>query len=242
MGINYSILHRFFRSSSIILKTASLPVMPAFAIMRVNCNMLIPHQHLLRNGYMSFDYSLKKLTDCKWLNLFEISFKKNGQSGKWLMCSRKDKPIENASCADAVVIVAIIKTATGNKIVLNREFRIPLGAYQYGFPAGLIDDGETVAQTAQRELKEETGLNINKILHTSMPVFSSAGMSDESNYMVLVEANGEITDEFLEESEDIEVELMDINQVKDLLQSKEKVAAKAWGMLYHFTAQGSIEF
>lgn len=45
-----------------------------------------------------------------------------------------------------------------------------------------------------RELKEETGLGLVKVNHISLPVFSSAGLTDESCHMVLVEAKGEASD------------------------------------------------
>lgn len=191
---------------------------------------------------MSFKFSLEKLTNSKWLNLFNVSYEKDGKPGKWVMCSRKENPITDAAIADAVVIIPIVKTESGNKLVLIREFRIPIGDYLYGFAAGLIDNGESIEQTIRRELKEETGLIVDKIVEISPAVFSSAGMSDEANYMALVEASGEITNEFLEDSEDIEVILMDSQEIRDLLNSQKKIAAKAWAMLYHFAEKDTITF
>ena len=191
---------------------------------------------------MSFRFSLEKLTSSKWLNLFNISYEKDGKTGQWVMCSRKKNPIIDSTCADAVVIIPIIKTKSGNKLVLIREFRIPIGDYLYGFAAGLIDKGESVEDTIRRELKEETGLNVDKIVEISMPVFSSAGMSDESNHMALVEASGNITNKFLEDSEDIEVVLMNSQEIRELLKSQKRIAAKAWAMLYHFASKAAIEF
>ncbi len=191
---------------------------------------------------MTFRFSLEKLTDSKWLNLFKVSYEKNGKRGKWVMCSRKENPITDSSIVDAVVIIPIVKTQSGNKLVVIREFRVPIGDYLYGFAAGLIDEGESIEQAVRRELKEETGLEVNRIVEVSPRVFSSAGMSDESNYMVLVEASGEITDEFLEETEDIEVILMDSKEIRELLKSQKNIAAKAWPMLYHFAKEGTIKF
>jgi ADP-ribose pyrophosphatase len=138
---------------------------------------------------MNDSYKLNKLTDCKWVNLFEVRFKRKtharpasgGQAEKsWVMCSRKEKPIEDAAKADAVVIVPTIETDEGIRLVVTKEFRVPIWDFEYGFPAGLIDDGENMEQTVARELKEETGLELAKIKHVSAPVFSSAGLTDES--------------------------------------------------------------
>ena len=191
---------------------------------------------------MNESYKLKKLTDCDWANLFEVRVKRKGQAERsWVMCSRKDRPIEDAAKADAVVIVATIETNEGRKLVVTREFRVPLWDYEYGFPAGLIDDGEEIEQTVARELKEETGLDLVKIRHISMPVFSSAGLTDESCNMVLVEAKGQVSDKWLDHTEDIEVLLLDVEGIRDLLASDKKIAAKAWGLLYYYARTGLIE-
>ena len=187
-------------------------------------------------------YSLDKLTDCQWANLYQVRFQRKSETQKsWIMCSRKDKPIASAGQADAVVIVPAIDTDQGRKLVVTKEFRIPIWDYEYGFPAGLIDPGEDVETTIARELKEETGLDLVKIRHISTPVFSSAGLTDESCNMALVDAQGAVSTQWQEQSEDIEVLLMDVDDIGDLLASGNKVAAKAWGLLYHYVQTGTID-
>ena len=158
------------------------------------------------------------------------------------MCSRKDRPVEQAPEPDAVLIVPILPAPTGNRLVLTKEFRVAIGDDEYGFPAGLIDDGETIESTICRELKEETGLEVETIHHISPPVYSSAGLSDESCCMVLVTASGTPSTALNETQEQIEVLLYDVNDIRALLDSHKKIAAKAWGLLYHFAATGKIEF
>ncbi len=191
---------------------------------------------------MNDSYKLRKLTNCNWANLFEARFRRKGQAERpWVMCSRKEKPIEDAAKADAVVIVATIETAEGKRLVVTKEFRVPLWDYEYGFPAGLIDGSESLEETVARELKEETGLELEKIKHISSPVFSSAGLTDESCHMVLVEAKGQVSDKWLDHTEDIEVLFLDVEGIRALLASNKKIAAKAWGLLYHYAQTGRIE-
>jgi ADP-ribose pyrophosphatase len=191
---------------------------------------------------MSDSYRVNKLTDCRWANLFEVEYERKNQPQKrWIMCSRNDEPVVGASRADAVVIVATIDSDGGKKLIVTKEFRVPIWDFEYGFPAGLIDDGEDVETTVSRELKEETGLELVRIKHISTPVFSSAGLTDESCHMVLVEARGQASDEWLDESEDIEILLLDVEGIRDLLASDKKIAAKAWGLLYHYVRMGKIE-
>lgn len=196
-------------------------------------------------------YKINKLTDCTWLNLFEVYFTHKNQPpllssdrktrGSWLMCSRKKHPVADASKADIVLIAAIINTPEGRKLVVTKEFRVPLWDYEYGFPTGLIDEGEDAATAAARELKEETGLDVVKINHVSLPVFSSAGLTDESCHVVLAEAKGQVSDKWSDDNEDIEVLFLDVDGIRELLASKKKIAAKAWGLLYHYAAIGRID-
>ncbi len=191
---------------------------------------------------MNDSYKLKKLTNCDWANMFEVRFKRKAQAERsWVMCSRKDRPIEDAAKADAVVIVPTIETDEGRRLVVTKEFRVPIWDFEYGFPAGLINDDEDMEQAIARELKEETGLELVRIKHVSAPVFSSAGLTDESCHMVLVEARGEVSDKWLDDTEDIEVLLLDVEGIRDLLASNKKIAAKAWGLLYHYAKTGLIE-
>lgn len=58
----------------------------------------------------------------------------------------------------AVMIVPLIEDASGEiRIVLERQFRYPVGQVMIEFPAGKLDAGEDTLVCAQRELQEETG-------------------------------------------------------------------------------------
>jgi len=54
----------------------------------------------------------------------------------------------------AVLIVPILPDG---RLVLERQFRYPIGRVMLEFPAGKIDPQETPLATARRELAEETG-------------------------------------------------------------------------------------
>ncbi|MHC5001333.1 MAG: hypothetical protein ACYTE1_11050 [Planctomycetota bacterium] len=65
---------------------------------------------------MATHYTITKLTQQPWLNLFDVAYStKDGSPHHWLMCSRKDKPVEDAAVPDAVVIVPIVRTPAGNR-------------------------------------------------------------------------------------------------------------------------------
>jgi ADP-ribose pyrophosphatase len=43
------------------------------------------------------------------------------------------------------------------RVLLVRQYRLPVGKYLWELPAGKVDEGETPLQAAKRELAEETG-------------------------------------------------------------------------------------
>ena len=58
----------------------------------------------------------------------------------------------------AVMIIPLIEDVSGELlVVLERQFRYPVGQVMIEFPAGKLDPGEDSQVCAQRELQEETG-------------------------------------------------------------------------------------
>ena len=188
--------------------------------------------------------SADKLTNLKWLNLFDVDYvDQDGRHRSWQIASRSKAPkciTGQFNMPDAVVIVPF-HTAE-NKVVIIKEYRVPLADYEYGFPAGLIDPGETIKQTARRELQEETGLIVTRFLKISAPVYSSAGMTDESVAMVYVECKGQPSTAGNTSSELIEVQLVSRTQASRMCENPTlKFDVKAWLILVRFSEKGIIE-
>jgi len=127
------------------------------------------------------------------------------------------------------------------RLVVTKEFRVPMVDYEYGFPAGLIDGEEDPVDAATRELKEETGLNVTRVLRKSPFIYNTAGMTDESIAMVYVECDGELSKEGLEASEEIDTFLMTPAEVQTLLEDDtKKFGAKAWMVMSNFVRYNEI--
>ena len=167
----------------------------------------------------------KVIARSKFLEFKERRYlNKFGDEGSWYMASR-------VGGRRAVMIVPFC----GEKLVVTREFRVPIGGYEYSFPAGLIDDGEDPVTAAKRELREETGLEIRKVLTVSPPVFNSPGLTDEALTLVYAEVGGTTSRDGLEPDEDIETLILSRGEVAALMADETNlVGAKAWMEFYHF--------
>ena len=94
---------------------------------------------------------------------------------------------------DAVTCFVIIKTPGSEaRLLFVKEFRYPIGRFVIAPPAGLMDPEdkdakEPLFETAIREIHEETGIEVkktDKLTVVNPLVFSSPGMTDESNALV----------------------------------------------------------
>lgn len=183
------------------------------------------------------------LADARWLRLFRVNYRlADGADRSWVVATRSERPrciSGRFETPDAVVIVAWHRESS--RIVVTREYRVPLADYEYGFPAGLVEAGESVEAAARRELFEETGLQAARVLRTSPCLYSSAGMTDESMVLVHVECEGEPSAAGNDASERIEVLLLSPEEAGRLCRNPAlKFDAKAWLVLSSFAATGVI--
>lgn len=179
--------------------------------------------------------NIEKLADTKYLKLYSADYiNKKGTLRNWTIASRKsiedlnNKFFDNGEDQpDAVVIIA--KHIEEEKLVLIRQFRVPINDYVIELPAGLVDEGENFIETVKRELKEETGLDLVEIdeERTNKKVYVSVGMTDESISLVYCTCSGNPSNENLEDDEDIEVILVSKEEAKELLKTEKNIDVKA---------------
>lgn len=191
---------------------------------------------------------LKSLAQTRFLNLYDAEYEnKKGMTKHWMIASRKDYDTlstqyfhKGEEKTDAVVIAALHKES--NKLVLIKQFRLPLNDYIYELPAGLIDPNETPETTLGRELKEETGLELVSLVKAQDKLYLSAGMTDESVCLMYCICTGEVSIDYLEADEDIEPFLVSREDAEKLLQSGEKLDIKTYLLLQSFVKLGSALF
>lgn len=80
--------------------------------------------------------------------------------------------------ASAIVPVLADPMGVDPVLVLIRQFRYAAGGYLYEVPAGRLNEGETAAACAMRELTEETGYRA-KGVEPLFSMFTTPGFTDE---------------------------------------------------------------
>ena len=196
--------------------------------------------------------AVRKVTDNPFFNLYEMDALTNsGKPFGYYFGSRNDenhiKLKTKALNVEGIVIYPVLKEEP-DKIVMIRQYRYPLDAYLYELPAGLVDGGETPAEAAIREMKEERRY-VHAVEDVSFevyeggspafrrPFFMGAGFTDECSAAVFGYASGRVTDRYLEDSESIQVLLADKKEAERILK-EERVSLRCAYLLIQFLHSG----
>jgi ADP-ribose pyrophosphatase len=185
--------------------------------------------------------SVEKKTDNRFLNMYDLHCEnKVGKKGTYFLASRAKnidalKLNTRVNKPDGVIIYSIYGEKH-DRMVLVRQYRFTIDDYIYELPAGLIDEGEDYAQAGTRELKEETGLDFHPLNVDSMyhkPFFTTIGMTDESCATVYGYATGTVSQDGLEDNEQLEVILADRTEIARILR-EENVSMNCGYLMMHF--------
>lgn len=161
----------------------------------------------------------------RYLSYYEIDYiNLDGRIKTYEMVSKNHNLTLDTIGRSLQAIVLLVFNEDHSKMLLSKEFRMGVNQFVINTPAGLIDAGETPEIAAARELREETGLNLTKIIEVMGPSFSCAPVTDDMSKLIICEANGEIA---LSDSPDEEVyaKWYSKNEVRDLLNSGEYAIA-----------------
>ncbi len=159
---------------------------------------------------------VKTLLETKFIKVFDLQYKEDShyynatrRDEKDLVAAKSTEEFKNM-LPDAVSCVVIWNPPKEEehgdivpddknqpRLLMNREFRYTTGQYLLSVPAGLIDpedsfDTAPLIKTAKRELFEETGIVVtdsDEISVINPCLFSTPGMTDESNALVKIVLN-----------------------------------------------------
>jgi len=176
---------------------------------------------LSSRDYMKFN-KIEKVHEGQFIDRYNITYTTADYQTKVYEMISRDKNITTQEeirnpHTDGVVIV--MTDEADERILLNREFRMAVNGYVYNFPAGLIDAGETPEIAAARELREETGLELVKIVDKLYDSYSAIGFSNETNTVVIGVAKGKFAPS-TSAVEEIEAKWYSRSEVRELLKNQ----------------------
>jgi ADP-ribose pyrophosphatase len=118
----------------------------------------------------------------------------------------------------------IIPINENNELYMVRQYRKPIEKISLEIPAGKLDAGEEPLECAIRELKEETGVEAEKVKHL-FSIHSTPGFCNEILHMFV--ATGIVEGKACtDEDEFLSVEKIHIDKLMDMVLSGEITDAK----------------
>ncbi|WP_374600827.1 NUDIX domain-containing protein [Niveibacterium sp.] len=117
--------------------------------------------------FVEYTISSEQVFDGGLLKVWRDKVGRQTESGEWNR--------EYIRHPGATVIIAV---AESGKLLMERQFRYPLGRICWEMPAGKIDPNESIEVCARRELREETGFEARDWTHLGT-VHPCVGYSDE---------------------------------------------------------------
>ena len=159
------------------------------------------------------------MADMKWKVLESKYLFKNPP---WLTIREEKCELPNGKIMPAYYVLEYPTWATvfaltkDGKAVFVKQYRHGMGVVSIETPGGVVDDGETPDEAVERELLEETGYKFEKFENLGK---ISANPATNNNYMHMYLATGgeKVGAQSLDETEDVEVVLYSIDEVKELL-------------------------
>ncbi len=145
---------------------------------------------------------VETILDKKFIRVFDLQY----EEGKHYFDATR-RPLDNivatktedefkSMLPDAVSCVVIVELPGKEpQLLLSYEYRYPTGRFLLSVPAGLMDpedrdEENPIATTAIREIHEETGIVVDtkrdSVSVINPLLFSTPGMTDESNALALV--------------------------------------------------------
>lgn len=176
----------------------------------------------------------------KWLALHRLKYRNTPteEIQEWETVTRlsgEDRSLEPIGDLRANVVV-MVAVREDDQVLLVKQYRPSVDAMTLEMPAGLVDDGETGAEAAERELLEETGHECEKVLRISPPVASDPGLTNAGMMVTEVRASRDRDESRMDPRDKLRIgtQSVHIDKLKDHLDDQIKEGIIVDSRLYHF--------
>lgn len=175
---------------------------------------------------------MEKVKDGRYLKNYELIYQnKVGREKKYEIVSRRElKDIEDIGKNSSGISIAAVNE---NRLLLLKEFRMGVNKTVYNLCAGMLEENETPEACIARELYEETGLRVKRIIDILPASYAAVAISDTKTNIAFVEVEGEFEDH-TSENEWIEAGFYGRDEVEELLKTAE-FSSRAQIIAYFFS-------
>ncbi len=165
---------------------------------------------------------IEKVQTGKFIHRYDITYeteKKREKVYEMISFSPRIRGLDDIQVREPDSVVLIMQDKSGERLLLNREFRLAAATWVYNFPAGLLERGESAEEGGRRELKEETGLDLVSVEDILPFSYSAVGFSNASNVCLVGTADGTIR-ESDSDVEEIRAGWYTKSQMRELLRTE----------------------
>lgn len=148
----------------------------------------------------------------------------------WLTIRKESCELPNGKVHEAYYVleyptwVSCFALTEDGKVLLVRQYRHGLEVISTELPGGVVDQGETPETAVRRELKEETGYEFSSIEFLGK-IAPNPATSNNYMHMYLARGGKKTGEQSLDETEDVEVLIRSIDELKDLVRNNGIVQA-----------------
>lgn len=136
--------------------------------------------------------------------------------------------------------VNMIGFTTDDQILFVRQYRHGAGEILVELPAGVVEEGEDPEDGARREMLEETGYAFQSI-EKICELYANPATSGNITHTYLLKGGVRVQDQDLDDSEDIEVITMSVDQARQFLfDNKIGQALHSAALFYTFQKLGLL--
>jgi 8-oxo-dGTP pyrophosphatase MutT (NUDIX family) len=141
----------------------------------------------------------------------------------WLTARQDKVQLPDGSVNDEYYVleypdwINVIAETDDVQLLIERQYRHGLGEVSYEICAGVIENGETPLQAAQRELQEETGFGGGE-WHEMMALSPNSSSVNNISHCFYAHGVKKLYERHLDKTEDIEVYLFPRKKVFEMLE------------------------
>ena len=129
----------------------------------------------------------------------------------------------------------VLALTKNNEAVLIRQYRHGVREVLWELPGGVVDDGENPLDGVKRELLEETGYVSSNIVQVGK-IYPNPAIQTEVMYCFLALDAEEMSDQTLDDAEEIEVHLVPLDELIEMTKRGEFPHALQLAALFHVLA------